>query len=454
MRVNLEKSVVSRSDDEAHSIVDILPLGTISQGTFPDSVFPQKFRDLVKDICQANQNLPEEYIKASVFAAVASAIGKSSRAAEGNEKPILWTLLVGKPGIGKSPAVKIALNPFHVIAERNKADFDSDMQAFTASDSDSKVKPFLKLPVHNKATIEAIADELEKNPKGTTIFSDEISSWVDNYSRNSKGSDLGFYLSYWDGSPASEATRHGKKSYCSDPCLSIIGGVQNGILESIMSKNNLSNGFFERWLFVLHDGKRKARKAQTPEWLEIKKRYQDVILGLYDADYSDIELDLSTDAKARFNAFLEQNNSDIIEYDENGQSTMACVLSKFEKYLIRFALIIENLRSFIDGTVAGIISLESLEAAIELFYYYTGNSEKILTSIETPAHLRGLTDWQRGLLRLLPAGTFETKTAVDLLMEIDRGLNRETARRRLARFLDNERLFTTVGHGKHEKRFS
>lgn len=453
-QVSLAKATASKAtapDDEPNQIVTtaLLP----DHNHFPVEVFPEPLATVVSKLVDFNQNLPADYIRASVFAACASAIGASVKSEDGGQKPILWTLLIGKPGIGKSPVINLAFKPFGAISEACKLQYKDELKQYASQDGESTDKPFMLSPVHNKSTVEAIADELEKNPKGTTLISDEITSWIDNQGRNSRGSDMGYYLSYWDGKPTAEATRHGKKTYCPNPCLNIIGGIQDGILENVMTGAKLDNGFFERWLFVIYTGKRKPRTPRSKDLATVEATYSQLIQKVYNARFSIDEVPLSEDAQDYWGKWLIENNDRILALDDEGDKTLVCVLSKWETYFTRFALVIQVLHDVFYDIEISEIGLDAMRGATLLHEYYFGNTEAVVNMIEAPAHLRGLSSWQTTLYRMLPE-TFSFAEARKFLLEIDPELNEDKVRGRVQRFLNKDHLFARKAQGEYQKRLS
>lgn len=442
--INLDGAVCSKKPEDPEAILEVIETG------FPDTVFPQELRETVLSMCEYNQNIPPDFIKASIFAACASALGKSVHAEEGGEKPILWTLLVGRPGCGKTSAIKMAYAPFKPIAEANQAEYKIQMREWNAADRQGD-KPFLRLPVHYKATLEGIADELEQNPKGTTIVQEEIKSWLDNHTRNSRGSDYGYYTTSWDGNPTSEATRYGKKFYCAEPCLNVIGGIQDGVLEKTMCGNKLEDGFFERWLFVMNHHKRKPRPPKSHAAKVTEAKYSEIINRIYNTVFAVGELPLSPDAQDWWKRWCDLNNDYINQYNEEGNFSLANVLSKWEKYLIRFALEIQALRCILNGEPTAQISVECMELADLVRQYYLKNTATALSMIHTPEHLRGLTEWQILLYRQLPDGQFTKADAAKILQGIIPTLSADQIRGRLTNFLSKENLFIRKGQGEYQR---
>ena len=415
--------------------------------SFPDCVFPGRFVEVVNSIITEKQNIPANYIKASIFSAMHSAIGASLRAEEGDEKPILWTVLVGHSGDAKTHALRIAFKPFDVIRKRFKDEYKEAMRNHVEG---SGPIPFLKQPIHNKATIEALNDEQVENPKGATVVSDELKSWIDNFGRSNRGNDEGFFLDSWNGTPFTEATRHGKKTFCENPYLSIVGGTQPGVLEEVLSKSKQINGFFQRCLFVVNGAPRKPRKPQRPQWDAVADEYSELMIGLFDHEWEIDRVPLSAEAKAFWEAWCVANNDRINELRAEGNNLLASVLSKWEIYLIRWSLTIQGVKSYVFNQPLTEIDLASIQSAVRVHEFFFANSEAVQGMIETPALMRDMVGWQKELLSVL-GEKFQRKTALDELRKIDPKATDNQVRGRIDRFLKRADLFHRNANGEYVK---
>lgn len=431
---------------------------------FPLEAFPNRFREIVARMIELNPNLPPDYLKAAMFSAGATAIGGNLRAAEGKEKLIFWFILLGYPGDGKSACLRIAFGPFDKIAIEQGKQYDAEMKLYNPEGS--AAKPFKRMPFHTKPTIESLADELEHNRKGTILINEELSGWVENFSRNGKGNDEGWYNTSWDGKPLAESTRHGRKFFCPDPCLNILGGIQYGVLEAIMNRTRLSNGFFERCLFVTNDAKLLPREAVTNDQPELEAEYEELIQNLYnDSDdqngkealTNSDNIHLTPEAVKYWSEWCKTNCELRNRLKADGELTLMGVAAKWEKYLIRFALAVEGMRSYVKNRrKPTTIGIDALKVADQIRSYYFGNTERIVRMIERPSHLRGSTEWQVTIHNELPEEfSFGDAVAIStpLLRATDPKLTDDAIKQRLKRFLMKEYLFTHLSRDKYRKRF-
>lgn len=422
--------------------------GETRQPGFPDCVFPGEFGQVVRQIAREKQNIPSDYLKASIFSAVHSAIGASLRTEEGDEKPISWMVLVGRSGDAKTHALHIAYSPFNAIAKRYQEEYKQACRMYDAEEISEK--PFLRSPKHNKATIEALNDEQVENPKGTTLVSDELKSWIDNFGRSNRGNDEGFYLDSWNGTPFSEATRHGKKTFCENPYLSIAGGTQPGVVEDLLSKSKMNNGFFQRCLFVVNGAKRKPRQPQSPTWDATAGKYSDYIVDLYDHEWEIDRVPLSADAKEFWADWCVSNNNRFNEFQEEGDHLLASVVSKWEIYLLRWALSIQALKSFISKQPLVEIDLAAMESAVRVHDFFFSNTVAVKNMIDTPYDLRDLSGWQLQLWDALEDKTSYTK-ATAVLREQHPDWTDTQIRGRISRFLSKRNLFRRAQKNEYEK---
>ena len=92
-------------------------------------------------------------------------------------------------------------------------------------------------------TIEALCSQLKNNPRGTLLYMDEIMGWIRNMGKYTGGSDIAFYLSLWSEEDISVDRKTTDNLRISKPFLSIIGGIQTGILSELMTKDLFASRF-------------------------------------------------------------------------------------------------------------------------------------------------------------------------------------------------------------------
>ena len=105
-------------------------------------------------------------------------------------------------------------------------------KATRKKDDPQPLKPVCKRMVISDTTTEALCLRLKENPQGLLLYRDELAGWIGSFNQYKKsGSDEAHFLSIWSG----KAVRVDRKTdeqflYVENPNLSIVGGIQPGIL--------------------------------------------------------------------------------------------------------------------------------------------------------------------------------------------------------------------------------
>ncbi len=89
----------------------------VATSGIPLDVFPQKMQQMILDLART-ENYSIEFTATSLISAMAAAVGNSCYIRiKGNwiTSPILYVILVGRPGVGKTPPLNFAYKPLHDI---------------------------------------------------------------------------------------------------------------------------------------------------------------------------------------------------------------------------------------------------------------------------------------------------------------------------------------------------
>ena len=102
------------------------------------------------------------------------------------ESPRLWVVIIGGPGAGKSPGLKLAQAPMFALHRELIGEWQR-----THGSADEP--PPLPSIYTSDATTEALAEVLRDNPRGILYTVDELSSWLESHDayRNGAGKDRG-----------------------------------------------------------------------------------------------------------------------------------------------------------------------------------------------------------------------------------------------------------------------
>lgn len=116
-------------------------------------------------------------------------------------------------------------------------------------------------------TPEAMLQEMEDNPAGLTLFRDELSNMFNSMDQyKAKGGDVKTkFISGWNGEDDQvKRKRQDDKetSFYVESTLSLIGGVQPGLIDSLFTKQDTFQGIVQRMIFVR--GYENKEQEETP----------------------------------------------------------------------------------------------------------------------------------------------------------------------------------------------
>lgn len=259
---------------------------------FPLAALPPALRPWVEDVSERMQCPPD-------FVAVPLLVGAASLAArhvairlrrrdDWQETANLWALIVGRPGVMKSPAMRAALAPLERMEAQAAEAFNGAMSQHRAEalaaklraeagatkakqvlrkDSSADVASLLaaieELPeptrrryVVNAPTWEKLHTLLAENPGGLLMVRDEMSGWLRDMGREECAEARSFCVQGWSGG-AFTVDRIGRGTVTArDMRLSIIGAIQPGPLAQVLRSSRSGagdDGLIERFLIAWPD---------------------------------------------------------------------------------------------------------------------------------------------------------------------------------------------------------
>jgi len=249
-----------------------LPDELLPVAPFDFDLLPESLRQWVEDIAERIQ-CPPDFVAAAVMAALSVLIMRKVgiRPQAKTDWTVicnLWALIVGRPGVLKSPALEAALAPLkRLIAaamdEYQKADTTYQIEAQAAKlrkeaaekqarkaleknpgadllallAVDEVGPPRLKRYIANDTSPASLGELLRQNPYGLLAFRDEIVSLLKSLDKEGAEEGRGFYLTAWNGDSSYTFDRIGRglNLYIPAVCLSVLGGTQPGRLSEYIS---------------------------------------------------------------------------------------------------------------------------------------------------------------------------------------------------------------------------
>lgn len=236
---------------------------------FNSDLLPVALRAWVSDVAYRMQ-CPPDFPAVAAMVALSSLIGaraviRPKELDDWQVVPNLWGMVVGRPGVKKSPALSVAMQPLgrlqtaederikpereawavdrqlaELCASHAKRDAATSLKTGGYSDARSilgaiklpPVEPTARRFVVNDATVEKLGELLAVNEWGTLAFRDELYGLLTSLDKQGQEGSRAFYLTAYDGNQGYTFDRIGRGTvHIPRVCLSMIGGIQPGRLQ-------------------------------------------------------------------------------------------------------------------------------------------------------------------------------------------------------------------------------
>lgn len=314
----------------------------------PLDAFPASVASLLKEAAAAF-GVPLEIPIACFLALLSCLVGrtrliriKETWAEAGN----LWTVIVAKSGMGKTPAMRAFFAPIYKREAAAKKKYDKELEEYHTAEQiykkqlaahaaalikpkgtppvDPSVapkrpqKPKWKQAIANDATPEALADMLQANPKGILWLKDEFASLMldmDKYTQN-KGSTKSNLLSAYDCEPwkTNRASDPERNIFIPKACVGIFGGVQPGVLSTLFQGGiggvDEESGFLPRIAFIRAVAQGPSHFSNATLSAHSRNLLETIVAVLWDWDMFDAQgneiervVEVSAPAKAAYIAW-------------------------------------------------------------------------------------------------------------------------------------------------------
>lgn len=279
-----------------------LPPELLPVESFPMDALPAAFKPWVHDVAE-RMHCPPDFVAVPLLVAGASLVARQvgirpQQRTDWIERGNLWALIVGRPGIMKSPAMSQALAPMDRLEARAaetfsaqaaqhqaecmaaklrvearakaaraalKKDCGADVAALLTAECEGEA-PTRRRYVVNDLTYEKLGEILAANPNGVLSVRDEMRGLFLSLAREESAPARAFYLQAWSGGRYT-FDRIGRGTVTVDDArLSIIGGIQPGPLSELVQqarRGAADDGMIERFLI--------AWPEAPGEWREVDR---------------------------------------------------------------------------------------------------------------------------------------------------------------------------------------
>ena len=448
----LYKELNGFDDYTSQKELSVLGFGTFNESNknvFPIEVIPQPFRDYVNDL-KETVNYPIDYTATALLTAVATAAGANIKVLVKSgwiEYGSLFTCVIGNAGANKTHPVNTMFAPIKAIDKERHDQFKYAYEIYSSYEklskkdkdqADSLFAPTLEKSVLSNFTTEILFKRLSENPRGCSVLSDEIISFLEGMNNYSKSDQIGFYLSVWS-NQSTTVDRVGQPIplFISNPYLSIVGGLQPRALNKAFPIDKLNNGFFQRFLFAYPENVIKQPLNDNVANEQLARKYEEFINKLFDI----CEPRSLTFTAAAKRYFYDWQATNCDRVNEHQNSIKGEILSKFDNHFIRLALLVQ----IMSDPESKEIEIKAVEASKLLCDYYLNCAFKVLEKIQNKSnYLESLPTDKKHLFNEL-GESFSKSDATEI--GLDLGLSEST----IKRFLQDTQLFKKVSHGNYLK---
>jgi hypothetical protein len=402
------------------TIIGITPAAQVAESSedyqpFPVNSLPRPICDFVAEGAKA-LGCNVSYLALPVLSVSASAIGntRTIRLKRGWEEPsVIWGASIGDSGVLKSPAFFKAVSPLFRRQKRILDDFENTTAHYRKQLEQHKVAlktarekglerpeapdpPRLRRVVCSDTTIEKLATVLHVNPRGTLVARDELSGWLGSFERyrgSNNSTDLPNWLEMYRAGTVivDRKTAEHPTLFIHRAAVSVIGGIQPGVLARALTPNALEAGLAARLLMTLPPKHPKRWSEVEIAW-DLELAYEELIDGLLGLDF-DLEegqkvplaMGFAPEAK---NLWVQFYN-DWAREQADAEGELAACWSKLEGYaapLILLHHVINCVHPKVDDRRP--IGTGSVEAGVTLTRWFASEARRIYSLLSESAEER------------------------------------------------------------------
>jgi hypothetical protein len=407
-----------------------------------------------------------EYTVCGVLAAVAHAIGNTHHIRIKRDwicSPALYFILVGRPGLGKSPPLKILFRVLYEEDSKRVAEFRQEMKRYNNAVKNRKEgedfpdKPILRKTMLSDFTPEALVAAHAVNKRGIMVFYDEVMGMLNTVGRYTASNLIEIFLMSFSGIPLDNVR------CCRDtpqtvmhPCITLAGTIQTARFNEFLKLGLDDNGFVDRTIFAFPiDAKIEDLRTEDDNEVQsdIQMKWQSIIRSLMEmpmkcnpVNEEPIPNIIRLSRQAQLRLFQWRNEKTHRMNNAPDKEAIDTRPMKLVEVIARIALCLQMLQWSCNGEKLSEISNESIEGAIRLIEYYEHGYNHLRNIIKENDIPPDIATW----LKDLPMD-FTTAEAVKIADDI--GIRERKAKEFLSKYTQNG-LLIKVAHGVYRKSYS
>ena len=407
----------------------------VFESKIPLDAFPAKIQDMILALAR-QENYSIEYMMASLLVAVSTAIGNAVNIRiRGGwiSNPALYMILVGRPGMGKTPPLDFAFRPIRKHDAKIIKQFKLDMEHYNSLVENGKAKkdnssplpdkPILRRTIISDFTPEALMRALDDNQRGIVVYVDEIMGMFNAVNQYSKGQLIEQLLTAFSGKPL-DISRCSMPIpiHIEHPFINIVGTMQTTQLDEDSSSASFDK-YSAMWESIIN-------KVISLPFTETE-----------DNGLTQKILDFSSEAKAFFTNWRNEAIRAVNQIQDDGLVDSRVI--KAPMITARLALVLQILRWACDEVHKDFVDIDSAKSAIALSEYF----ENCYVNIQKYMLRESVEPQKRELLDCLSAN-FTTADALQAGKEV--GLSERSVMYSLVNLATNK-IIKKVKRGEYEK---
>ena len=417
----------------------------VFENKIPLDAFPSKIQDMVLALAR-QENYSIEYMMASLLVAVSTAIGNAVNIRiRGGwiSNPALYMILVGRPGMGKTPPLDFVFRPIRKHDAKAIKQFKSDMDQYNNIIEGNKgkkenctplpEKPILQRTIISDFTPEALMRALDDNQRGIVVYVDEIMGMFNAVNQSRCSMPIPIHIEH--------------------PFVNIVGTMQTIRMHELINKGYKDNGLIDRIIFVYPSSQKISDWQDEENTFTTFEKYSSIweniinkVMSLpfvvnEDGEIVSDILDFSSEAKAYFINWRNDTVHAVNQIQDDG--LVDSRVMKTPMITARLALVMQILRWAGGEVHKDFVDIDSTKSAIALSEYF----ENCYANIQKYTLVEGIEPQKKELLDCLSA-TFTTADAIQAGK--DAGLSERSVMYSLVSLTTNK-IIKKIKRGEYEK---
>ncbi len=366
------------------------------QDPFPVDCLPGPLASFVATVA-ASLACDPSFVALPVLTVCGAAVGNTARLRlkPGYDvPPIVWSVIIGESGSGKTPAFDAAMRPLVAMQNRSLREhaaamdlhrsrmrvYKRELSKWEKVDSIGQPPAEPKEPTAKRyyvsdTTIQALAKLLSENPRGLLLALEELPQWFGSFDKFTKGagSDAAAWLQLYGAGTLTVDRKNDGVLSIPRAAVCVTGGIQPGILNESLTPSHRESGMSPR-LLKTYPPRHRRQWSDTGVNPETEAGYAELVEGIHALGFDGVDSDglpkpnvveLSSEARAVYVKFVDKNG----EEQSTLTGELASTLDKIEQYAARFALIFHYVRAVsCDATLTDqrFVDGETMRQAVRL----------------------------------------------------------------------------------------